>query len=254
MRYCNIYLLKNIINGKVYIGQTWVSYHERMKNGAGYKGSQLMHNAIQKYGVSNFEYTTLKTVDNQNDADYWENYYINEYNSFNSEVGYNLLTGRGALGKHSETTKIKLSEINMGHEVSEETKNKISQSLIGNVPWNKGKIDVYAEEVRKKISDSLKGHVISQETRNKISEANSGENHPLYGKKHTEESRNKMSETRKNIVGEDANGSKFTQEQADQIRKEYLTVGSYSKLSRKYNVHAKTIKNIIMCLTYKQIK
>lgn len=251
MRNCNIYLLRNAINGKIYIGQTWVSYSERMKNGAGYKGSQFIHNAIQKYGVKSFTYTTLKTVDNQSDADYWENRLITEYNSANPEVGYNLLTGRGALGRHSETTKAKLSEINMGHEVSEETRNKISQSLNGNVPWNKGKTDVYSEETKKQISASLVGRPLPQETRKKISVATTGENHHFYGKKHGKGSIEKMSEAKRGIIGEDAYRAKFTQERADQIRQEYLVVKSYTKLAKKYNVNRHTISNIVKFITYK---
>jgi hypothetical protein len=41
--------------------------------------------------------------------------------------------------------------------------------------------------------------VQSVETRNKISESLKGENHHMYGKRHTEESKNKMSESKKKI-------------------------------------------------------
>ena len=201
-----------------------------MKNGAGYNGSHFIHNAIQKYGVNSFEYITLKTVYNQDDADFWENYFISEYESSKPEVGYNLLTGRGALGRHSDITKAKLSEINMGHEVSEDTRNKISQSLTGNVPWNKGKTDVYSEETREQISASLMGHVNSPETREKISVANAGENHPFYGKKHSDESIKKMSEAKKGITGENA---------------------YRAKLAKKYDVSKITISNIVKFITYK---
>ena len=37
---------------------------------------------------------------------------------------------------------------------SEEAKQKISNSLNGNIPWNKGKTNVYSEETRKKMSIS----------------------------------------------------------------------------------------------------
>ena len=44
-------------------------------------------------------------------------------------------------------------------------------------------------KVRQKISQTLMGHTVSQETRDKISKANSGKNHPFYGKKRPEHSK-----------------------------------------------------------------
>lgn len=39
---------------------------------------------------------------------------------------------------------------------SEDTKQKISSTLNGNIPWNRGKTNVYSEETRKKMSISAK--------------------------------------------------------------------------------------------------
>jgi hypothetical protein len=52
----------------------------------------------------------------------------------------------------------------------------------GHVPWNKGKTDVYSEEVIKIMSDSAK--------------LRSGEKGSFWGKKHSEETRRKISEGR----------------------------------------------------------
>ena len=53
-------------------------------------------------------------------------------------------------------------------------------------------------------SEAKKGRTLSEEHRRKISEALKGENHPMYGKHHTEETRQKMSEAKK--------GKKHTEE------------------------------------------
>lgn len=46
MSHC-IYKYTNIINGKIYIGQTCMSLHERAgSNGSNYKGSRHFYNAI----------------------------------------------------------------------------------------------------------------------------------------------------------------------------------------------------------------
>ena len=56
-----IYMHKNKINGKVYIGQTYTSLRARFgKNGIGYKGCPIFYNAIQKYGWDNFEHEILE--------------------------------------------------------------------------------------------------------------------------------------------------------------------------------------------------
>ena len=51
--------------------------------------------------------------------------------------------------------------------------------------------------------DKMEGYVCSEETKDKIKKLVSGENNPFYGKKHTEETRKKMSENHA-----DFNGSK----------------------------------------------
>ena len=59
-----IYLHRNKINNKVYIGQTIQSPEERWKNGNGYKGCYYFYNAIQKYGWDNFEHIILEQNNN----------------------------------------------------------------------------------------------------------------------------------------------------------------------------------------------
>jgi len=49
-----IYIHKNKINGKVYIGQTGQDPKKRWDNGNGYKTCSRFWNAIQKYGWDNF--------------------------------------------------------------------------------------------------------------------------------------------------------------------------------------------------------
>lgn len=96
MKTGSIYIIKNNINDKVYIGQTTMTVRERFmchmkpstaKQREGYK----LYNAVLKYGKDNFYYEILEELiplDKINDK---EIYYIKEYNSYNK--GYNSTPG-----------------------------------------------------------------------------------------------------------------------------------------------------------------
>lgn len=90
-----IYMHKNKINGKVYIGQTYTPLEIRFgKGGWKYHGCKLFWNAIQKYGWSNFECIILEEfVANADYANEREKYYITLYNSMNPNYGYNIQAG-----------------------------------------------------------------------------------------------------------------------------------------------------------------
>lgn len=106
--YC-VYMHRNKINNKVYIGQTCnikVRWHP-----ISYKGSSYFYNAIEKYGWDNFEHIIL--IDNLSleEANQKEKYFIKIYESTNRNKGYNLKTGG-----------------NNGYQLSKETRQKIRLS------------------------------------------------------------------------------------------------------------------------------
>ena len=84
----DIYMIKNNINQKVYIGQS-INSDSRFKQHCKDKKS-LIGKAIQKYGKENFSLIILeKQIENYNEK---ERYYIAFYNSL-SPNGYNLTEG-----------------------------------------------------------------------------------------------------------------------------------------------------------------
>lgn len=94
-----IYLIRNLTNNKVYIGQTIQPINERFKQHKKLCQSnknQLIYKAIQKYGKDSFSIeeieSGIKTYDELNQK---EAYYIERYNSM-APLGYNLSPG-GAL-------------------------------------------------------------------------------------------------------------------------------------------------------------
>ena len=109
----SIYIIKNKINSKVYIGQTsnihqrWAQYKSAAKN---IPNKQLITKAMKKYGIENFYVEILE--DSIIDFNEREKYWINKYDSI-SPNGYNILIGGDGLGSglDNPNSLIKTSEI-----------------------------------------------------------------------------------------------------------------------------------------------
>ncbi|MCC8068700.1 MAG: GIY-YIG nuclease family protein [Ruminococcus sp.] len=106
-----IYMHKNKINDKVYIGQTCQTLAARAgSDGRRYKG-QVFYNAIQKYGWDNFEHIILEDNLTQEEANQKEQEYIKQYNSTNPTYGYNVTIG-GDSNTLTEEQKEKRRQLN----------------------------------------------------------------------------------------------------------------------------------------------
>ena len=87
-KYC-VYMHKNKINGKVYIGATCLIPKKRWANGKGYSGNKKFYKDIVEYGWDNFEHFILEDNLNCNEAKEKEKYYIQFYkgNLYNKTEG-----------------------------------------------------------------------------------------------------------------------------------------------------------------------
>lgn len=129
-----VYMHKNKINGKVYIGQTSMNTNDRWRNGMGYKGCILFERAINKYGWDNFDHIIIADNLTQEDSCKIEIDLIAQYNSTNPQYGYNISSGGDSGHKGvtmSEAARQKISNANKNRVVSTETKTKISKALKG---------------------------------------------------------------------------------------------------------------------------
>lgn len=151
MNICSIYKITNNVNGKIYIGQTWISIKERFRKHTHISSNCLkIKRAIDKYGKNNFQIKLITVCSTQKVADHLESYFIEKYDSV--ENGYNILIG-GKTGsrkgiKTSDETKVKLSKAACGRKHSDETKLKLSR-------LNKNKI--FSKEHRSKLSKAKAG-------------------------------------------------------------------------------------------------
>lgn len=100
-----IYIIKNKINEKVYIGQTTMTLNERFRchlkpSTCKTRGSYKLYNAINKYGAENFYCELLCETDDLESLNHLEMYYIDKYDSYDN--GYNSTRG----GDCKEISKI----------------------------------------------------------------------------------------------------------------------------------------------------
>lgn len=115
-----IYKAQNLINGKIYIGQTTLNLDVRKRqhiNSWKYGIKYPFTLAIKKYGAENFVWDIIFqddsiTIEELNDI---ESYYIDRYNSSIEKNGYNLR----ACGENkflSQETKLKISRAQCGEK------------------------------------------------------------------------------------------------------------------------------------------
>ena len=92
--YGYIYKTTNLVNGKIYIGQHKSSIFDINYFGSG----KYLHNSINKYGKENFKIEILKECNNFEELNFYEVFYIQQFNSTNKDIGYNItLGGQGCI-------------------------------------------------------------------------------------------------------------------------------------------------------------
>lgn len=184
-----VYIIKNSINSKIYVGQTTRNIDVRLiEHSAKTSGCIAIRNAINKHGLDNFKIQSVFQANSLEELNKKEQSLILELNSL-SPNGYNLRVGGDSSAVSEETAK-KISLANSGENhpmfgkhCSEETKKRMSEAAKG-----KEKTDKH----RKNISKSKMGIKRSEETKEKISKGH-------LGKKKTDETKKRMSDAWKGV-------------------------------------------------------
>lgn len=146
-----IYKIENIVNDKVYIGQSvsiesrWYQHINALENNS--HANKHLQNSWNKYGSESFVFVVLEECE-ENKLTEREQYWIDYYGGMNNSKNYNNRDA-GNKGHLSEQTKEKLSEINLGKQA-----------------WNKGltsddeRVRKYAESLSKRrLSDDMKNRI-----------------------------------------------------------------------------------------------
>ena len=159
--------------GKVYIGMTCASnLNDRWKNGKGYATCVLFNRAIEKYGWNSIKHEVIFTGLSKSEAEAKEIEQIEYYQSDNPKYGYNIERGGYGVGKHSAETLKKMSENRKGKCVGKD-----------NPFYNKHHSKEWIESHLCGEHNPMYGV--------------KGREHPRFGKKHTQESIDKMSRAKK---------------------------------------------------------
>lgn len=237
-RYGVIYVYTNIVNGKQYVGQTAVNDHLKYINNhvkaaeSGY--NKVFYSAIRKYGSESFMFEVIWTAFDKKSLDDAEDHFIMKELRTISPHGDNM-RGGGSHGKHSEESKAKSRATRATPEFKEkflatisapefierrkikakeiwpkikdivtspEARAKQRASLIATItdPEYKEfhkeatKIGMNKPEVKKKLADAW-----TDERKSDLSIKFTGEGNPRFGEVVSKETRDKMSESHKDI-------------------------------------------------------
>ena len=181
-----IYKITNLVNGKMYIGK-----HKTDNIDDGYTGSgKILKYAIKKYGIECFRKDYLMFCEDEEEMNYMERVFVDQTwidraDTYNLKLGGE---GGGAKGIHSgvslsEEHKAKISKANKGRnnpmygrtspnkgkKHTDETKRKMGERKLGHQ---------VSEETRRKISKSKQGQLagvkLSSQHKNKIAKSHIG--------------------------------------------------------------------------------
>ncbi len=172
-----VYLLTNLVNDKVYVGQTWVGikrrweqHLEQARNG----GKYYISKALRKHGEEKFSVGILGWEKTQTGLNNLESLWILLLNSIDSEVGYNSKHG-GSTGKLAPKTIKRMSDAaHLSWENSERREN-LSVSMKerwADPEFRKRTLTAMASpETKEKVSAERKMRYSDPEQRQKISAA-----------------------------------------------------------------------------------
>jgi group I intron endonuclease len=166
-----IYVIRNLVNGKVYVGQS-VAFHRRRKDhlrtmrGAKHCNVHLSR-AAQAYGWESFAFDVLEVVAEGVPLGAREFHWIQTLRANDPQYGYNIMSPDPSGDGHDVPQEVrdKISAANRGRVLSEETRRRMSASRTGRkIP----------REVVQKVADAQRGKLVSAETRAKLSAALKG--------------------------------------------------------------------------------
>ena len=169
-----VYVIVNKSNLKLYFGSH--SWEGEGLDPSYYGSGKIIKQAVKKYGKDNFIVYPIKFYNSVEECRQAEEELLTRYDIANNIYCYNIKNA--AVGWTSE-------------DITDEIRQKLSRAMKGRT---------LSEEHRKNLSQARKGKKHTDATKKKMSEAKKGEKHPMYNKHHTDESRQKIATSMKNVM------------------------------------------------------
>lgn len=200
-----IYIIKNIKNDKIYVGES-LNIKNRLYQHC-YGGNQVIQKAIKKYGIDNFfvyvEYLPSFTKEDLLNV---EEQLILDYDSI-SPKGYNICKrGNDATGCiQTEESKLRKSLALKGIKRSDEEIKKSSIARTGLTRTIEQKINM--SNAHKGLSNGPRTEEDKLKIKNSLIERYKTEKHPMTGRKQTQEFKDRLSILKKGKSNEKAKKS-----------------------------------------------
>lgn len=167
-----IYGIKNLINQKVYVGQTRQNFQKRYWNHKwkldnNQHDNKHLQNAWNKYGADNFEFFIIEIVKDAIVINDLEIQYISKYRKNN--LSYNILDGGDGFNGCviPEETRKMIGEKNrqrlLGSKLSEQTKKKMSKARKGKHVFR------YSDTLNEETAYKIKTFLVNGFTASEIS-------------------------------------------------------------------------------------
>lgn len=177
---CGIYIIKNKINNKIYIGSSvdindrWRCHIKELKKNTHH--SSKLQNSWNKYGNNNFEFLVMEECD-KNCLIEREQFYLEKLLKANTDFNYFNLNGFNILVNANNT---------LGYVFNEDSKQQMSDTKA-----KKGKL-IHNDFNFINMDSLYHNNFLTNGNKEHLDKSN-----PFYGKKHSEESKKIMSEKKR---------------------------------------------------------
>lgn len=173
-----IYLITNLVNGKVYVGRCLKDLDTYLGGGIYIKA------AVRKYGKENFSRIVIERCE-ENLLNEREKFWIAKFDSQNHEKGYNLSSGGedgSSFAAYIDNIRGKCFEEIYGEKRANEIRRKISESSSFKCKSDSHRRNLsiaktgkkWTENQRNAITRGMIGHLVTEETKQKLRDSNIG--------------------------------------------------------------------------------